>query len=291
MFGKKGSTKDDNKQQQSTTKTPPAAAAATSSADTAGAGVSSKTQVANTKAAPHPAATLDYGHLAGQSNVGMEGADRESFAIPFLVIMQKMSPQLDRNDPEYIEEAEEGNILNTATRQVYNGDEGIIVSPVAFKRSFTKWGLREKGGGYKGEYPPSDPIVLTTKEDEKKRNVLPGGGEQLVDTRMHGVLLFGGGADPLASLLSMTSTNIKASKRWMTDMQEKQKVDNLPTFAHLYKLTTIPDSNDQGSWYRWNIEYVGPVTEQEHIDAAVIFHQALQTGQRQMSAEKSPEPQ
>src|SRR6267142_1183048 len=56
----------------------------------------------------HPAAKLDYGHLAGQSNVGMEDADRDSFAIPFLVILQKMSPQLDRNDPEYISEAREG---------------------------------------------------------------------------------------------------------------------------------------------------------------------------------------
>lgn len=246
-------------------------------------GVSRENQVAPTKP-QHPATNLDYGHLAGQSNVGMEDADRDSFAIPFLVILQKMSPQLDRNDPEYIEGAKDGQILNTATRQVYDGEEGIIVSAVAFKRSFTKWGLREKGGGYKGEYPPSDPIVMTTKTDEKNRNILPNGAEQLVDTRLHGVLLFAGEGEPQASLISMTSTNIKASKRWMTDMREKQKVDQLPTFAHLYKLTTIPDSNDQGSWYKWKIDYVGPVTEQEHIDAAVSFHTALTSGQRQMQA-------
>lgn len=253
------------------------------------AGVTAGTAVATQKPL-HPAAKLDYGHLAGQSNVGMEDADRDSFAIPFLVILQKMSPQLDRNDPEYLPEAREGNILNTATREIYDGDEGILVEHVAFKRSFTKWGLREKGGGYKGEFPPSDPIVMTTREDEKKRNILPDGLTQLVDTRMHGVLLVGD-TGLQASLLSMTSTNIKASKRWMTDMKEKQKTDQLPTFAHVYKLTTIPDSNDQGSWYKWAIAYEGPVTDQEHIDASVAFHTALTTGQRTMQAsDKAGEP-
>lgn len=230
-------------------------------------------------------AKLDYGHLAGQSNVGMEDADRDSFAIPFLQILQKMSPQLDRKDPEYIAGAIEGQILNTATREVYDGEkEGILVAHVAFKRSFTIWGLREKGGGYKGEVPPSDPMVTTTKQDEKNRNILPDGVRQLVDTRLHAVLLIAGN-EPQASLLSLTSTNIKASKRWMTEMKERQKGDNLPTFGHIYRLTTIPDSNDQGSWMKWKVEYVGPVTEQEHVDAAMSFYAALQSGQRTMKAD------
>jgi hypothetical protein len=284
MFERKKDKPTDPKQQTQsqekaaeTVKEAPAQQVGVAATTTAG------TAVAPAAKAQHPAAGLDFGHLAGQSNVGMEDADRESFAIPFLVVLQKMSPQLDRNDPEYIETAKEGNILNTATREVYDGDEGILVTNVAFKRSFTKWGLREKGGGYKGEYAPSDPITQTTKEDEKRRNILPGGAEQLVDTRLHGVLLMGD-SGLQASLIAMTSTNIKASKRWMTDMKEKQKTDQLPTFAHIYKLTTIPDSNELGSWYKWSVAYVGPVTEQEHIDAAVAFHTALTSGQRKMAA-------
>jgi hypothetical protein len=231
----------------------------------------------------HLPANLDFGHLAGQTNVGMEDADRESFALPFLVVLQKLSPQLDRNDPEYIEGANEGDFLNTATRSAYSGEEGIMVMHVAFKRSFTKWGLREKGGGYKGEYSPSDPIVASTREDEKRRNILPDGLTQLVDTRMHGVILLGG-ETPSPALISATSTQIKKSKRWMTSMQEMQKSDHLPTFAHVYKITTIPESNDQGKWMGLKVDYIGPVTEQEHIDAAVAFHTALTSGTRKMEA-------
>lgn len=215
---------------------------------------------------------------------GMEGADRESFAIPFLLILQKMSPQLDKRDPTYLKGAKEGDILNTASQEVYDGEEGIAVLPVSFKRSYVAWTIREKGGGFKGEHAPSDPIVITTHPDEKKRNMLPDGITQLVDTRLHGVILLNGDR-PQPGLVSMTSTQIKKSKRWMTAMQEVQQKDNLPTFAHSYLLTTIPESNDQGSWMGWKVDPAGDVEDQEHIDASVAFYQALQAGTVRMKAD------
>lgn len=265
----------------------PAPAAAKPAAEQPQAAASTSTAVA----APQKTAvsTLDFGELAGQKNVGMENADRDSFALPFLVILQKMSPQLDRNDPEYLPEAREGDILNTATRSVYNGDEGILVANVSFKRSFTAWKLREKGGGYVAEYVPSDPIVLTTKPDEKKRNVMPDGITQLVDTRMHAVILLGQEL-PVPALVTMSSTQIKKSKRWMSAMDEMMKKDGAPTFGHVYKMTTIPESNDQGNWMGWKIDYVGPVTEQEYVDAAIAFYRALRSGQAQMKADTKTGP-
>lgn len=226
--------------------------------------------------------SINYGDLG--PNAGMEGADRDSFAIPFLTILQKMSPQLDRNAPEYIEDGEEGDILNTATQEVYDGKEGILVMPVDFKRSFTAWVIREKGGGFKGEYTPADPIVLTTKLDEKNRNILPDGQTQLVDTRLHGVILLKGDT-PMPALINMASTQIKKSKRWMTGMQELQQADNLPTFAHVYRLTTIPERNDKGSWMGWQIERIDAAKEQEHVDAAVAFYKALKLGSMKMRAD------
>ncbi|MDZ4344101.1 MAG: hypothetical protein U1E51_16905 [Candidatus Binatia bacterium] len=220
---------------------------------------------------------------------GMEGADRESFAIPFLLILQKMSPQLDKRDPAYVKNSKEGDIFNTASQEVYDGEEGIIVLPVSFKRSFTAWVIREKGGGFKGEYVPSDPIIITTKPDEKKRNILPDGITQLVDTRLHGVILLNGDT-PQPGLISMTSTQIKKSKRWMTSMQEVQQKDNMPTFAHSYRLTTVPESNDQGSWMGWKCDPAGDVEAQEHIDAAVSFYQALQSGSVRLKADSTLAP-
>lgn len=225
---------------------------------------------------------FDYGDLGPRA--GMQGADREAFAIPFLQILQKMSPQLDKNNPQYIRGAEEGNILNTANGEVYDGEEGILVMPVEYKRSFTAWTIREKGGGFKGEYTPGDPIIMTAKRDVKNRDILPDGATQISDTRLHGVILLAGDT-PTPALVSLTSTSIKKSKRWMTQMQERQKEDGLPTFAHVYKLTTVAERNDQGSWMGWKIEPAGDVSDQDHVDSAVSFFKALQTGARVMRAD------
>lgn len=231
---------------------------------------------------------VNYGDVP--SNAGMENADRDSFAIPFLQVLQKMSPQLDRNAPEYIKNAKEGDIYNTANGEVYDGGEGIILIPVNFKRSFVAWLIREKGGGFKGEYQPTDPIVVTTVRDDKNRNLLPdNNGIQLVDTRLHAVILLNG-ENPQPALLTTTPTQIKKSKRWMTQMQELQSKDQLPTFAHAYKFTTVPESNDRGSWMGWQIDYAQPVAEQEQIDASISFYKAMQTGAAKMRVDPATAP-
>lgn len=214
---------------------------------------------------------------------GLQGAVASSFALPFLLVLQKMSPQLDKNDALFIDGANEGDILNTATNDVFDGQEGIICLPVEFKQSYTLWGLREKGGGFKGEVPLSDPQFATTHQDEKNRNILPDGATQMVDTRLHGVALIDDGVAKPA-LISMTSTQIKKSKRWNTMMDEAQQKDGLGTWAHVYKLTTIPEKNDKGSWMGWNIEPIGMVQDQQHVNVAEAFYRALGTGGAKMQA-------
>ena len=223
---------------------------------------------------------VSYGGLAG---AGLEGADRESYALPFILVLQKMSPQLDRNHSQFVKGAKEGDFYNTASGEVYDGEEGILVAPVSFKRSFTAWTIREKGGGFRGEHMPSDPIVMTTVQDEKNRNILPDRQTQLVDTRLHAVILITE-SKAIPALMSLTSTQLKKSKKWVSAMSEKQSTDNLPTLAHAYTIKTIPEKNDKGSWMGLQIDYAAPVADQEHIDAGVAFYKALQSGQAKMAA-------
>ena len=93
--------------------------------------------------------------------------------------------------------------------------------------------------------------------DEKKRRVMPN-GNHLVDTRVHYALLVANGeAEPV--VFTMTSTQIKKSRKWMTVMRQlrMERPDgsffNPPMFSHQYNLTTVPESNDQGAWMGWKI--------------------------------------
>ena len=79
-------------------------------------------------------------------NDGFEDADANSFAIPRLKILQKMSPEVDKDASEYVDKASAGDFFNTATGLIYDGKAGITVIPVHFRRSFIEWVTRDAAG-------------------------------------------------------------------------------------------------------------------------------------------------
>ena len=60
-----------------------------------------------------------------------EGAsfDSSEMQIPFVRILQAMSPQLSKKKPEFIDGASQGDLFNTVTNQYWEGEEGVTVIP------------------------------------------------------------------------------------------------------------------------------------------------------------------
>ena len=54
-----------------------------------------------------------------------EGAafDSSEMQIPFVRILQAMSPQLKKREAEYIEGSEQGDMFNTVTKQYWTGED------------------------------------------------------------------------------------------------------------------------------------------------------------------------
>ena len=71
---------------------------------------------------------------------GLEEASAGDYAIPFLRVLQSMSPQLKKSDGKYIQGAEEGNLFNTVSEAVYDGTEGVTIIPCAYKKKFIELG-------------------------------------------------------------------------------------------------------------------------------------------------------
>lgn len=213
---------------------------------------------------------------------GFEETSQESYAIPFLSILQSGSPQVKKSDGAYIKGAEEGMLFNSVTQEVY-GDEGVEVIPCHYTQRFIEWGLRESGGGFFGEYSPNDPIVSQTERDDKGRNMLPN-GNQLSDTRNHYVLIRRNGQLSPA-IMSLSSSQIKASKRWMSMMQgmkQKNPVTGMfeiaPMFSHWYRVKTVAQSNDKGSWFGYKFELGGKVTDEAEYLEAKAFNHTVKSG-------------
>ena len=52
-----------------------------------------------------------------------------------------------------------------------------------------------------------------------------------------------------------------------------------PTFALIYKLSTVSESNDRGSWFGYQIEKVGQVEDATLYDEAKSFSTAASKGE------------
>lgn len=235
--------------------------------------------------------------MDGDYGAGFEGADKDSFAIPFLQLLQKMSPMVDEDNPKYVPGAKAGMIYNTVTQKLYDvREKPMILIPCSYKRSFILWGAREGGdGGFKGEVTPEemDKIIasgtvenvdgkLLVKDD--KGNVDAKKSDYYADTRSHFVIAVdeeSGIAAP--AILSLASSQIKASKMLLTSLQQI-KVDTAhgkrtpPTFANRVKLTTQALSNEKGNWAGVRFELDGLVTDADLYAEAKAFYASIVSG-------------
>lgn len=254
--------------------------------------MSKKQAVATTEENKLPVAAFDFG---GHEGAGREGADRDSYAIPFISVIQKMSPICDEADGSYNPDAKPGMLMNTVTGQLYDGKEGIVILPCHYQRRFLRWGPRDAGGGFKGEILPEK--VAEMEEEGQVKNVdgrlfFPQDDgsvnekkcDRLADTRNHFCILEDNGQQVL---LSLGSTQIKKSKMLMSLLAAVKVATpdgrrvTPPTWANRVLLQTVLEQNDQGSWYgvKFSIDEERRLTnDRELYDAGVEFYKALQEG-------------
>lgn len=222
--------------------------------------------------------------MAGDSGGGFEEADQNSYAIPFVQILQSNSPQVKKSDGAYIKGAEEGMLFNTVTQELYDGVAGVIAIPCHYTQRFIEWKLRELGGGFVKEHMATDPIVSNTVKDEKGRQITPT-GTQVVDSRNHYVLIQSKDGTFSPALITMASTQLRKSRQWMSLMQGT-KVKNAegmfeiaPMYSRKYRISTRAESNDKGSWFGYHIELAGIVEDAAEYAEAKGFHNSVRTGQ------------
>lgn len=236
-------------------------------------------------------AVVDYDDDAGS---GFEQADKDAFAIPFLSVLQSGSPQVKKSDGAYIKGAEEGSLFNSVTQEIAAGEAGVKVIPCYYTRRFVRWGAREAGGGFKAEYTSDDPIISTVKNidgrsyfPEADGSVNPKASDILVDTRNHYVLIVRDDGSFSPAVVSMTSSQLKKSRQWMSKMDglkftgKDGQVKTKPMFSHLYTLSTVPESNDSGSWFGYKVtlgEEVSAVSPALY-SAAKAFQKSITAGE------------
>lgn len=215
-------------------------------------------------AAPAGVVAYDYGEHAGE---GFERTTGSDLTIPFIGILQDMSPEVRK---QTIEGVRPGMILNSVTREITpaiaaNHEEGIVFLPVVKQNVFVEWVPRTKGGGLVAMHSPTSDLVLENLAKHGGRSMGPmplgtvdkegKGDTELVETvYVYGIRLDADGltpADDIGGVISFTSTKMKVWRQWHTAMYSIKALKKPPLYAFRARLTTFLDHNKKNQEF-WN---------------------------------------
>jgi hypothetical protein len=203
---------------------------------------------------------------------GMDQMGQGDFAMPFLRVLGQLSPEVNERDAKYVEGAKAGMIFNTVTKQAYDGVEGVNVIPCGYKREYVEWSDRGEGTSAPvAIHSVASGIINDATRGADYKDRLPN-GNYLENTASYFVML----PDMQQALITMKSTQLKVSRSWNSMMnsiklQGKNGLFTPAAYSHVYKLSTVQQSNDKGTWFGWNIEKVGPVQDKNLYEAAKQF--------------------
>ena len=210
-----------------------------------------KTDVATAK--DTALAAFDYGDMAHE---GFEDTTIADLSIPFISVLQALSPQVE---DESIEGAKPGQLFNTVTNRVV--PQPLVVIPVFREEAWVVWKPRTAGGGLVDRWDPSDPRVKAIIAKNGGSRIPPkgsdgktvpfndGNGNDVIETHYVYCLILDEEGQSIEGycVIPFSSTKIKVQKDWMTDLYTQK--GRPPIYANRSKISTVKQQNDAGQPY------------------------------------------
>ena len=238
------------------------------------------------------AGALSTNIFEADAGAGSQNITQEDLALPFLKVLGQLSPEVNKQNAKFISGAEPGMIVNSVTKELFDGSKGINIIPVHYERQYVEWQDRGQTGNAPVAIHSADSdIVSTTTRDKSWKDRLPN-GNYLENTANHFVILMG--KSPSTALISMKATQLKVSRKWNSMMmgiklQGKNGMFTPPTYSHIYKLKTVQMSNDKGTWFGWDVSQIGPVSDKNIYDTAKNFAKRVGSGEIEAKPETHEE--
>src|SRR5882672_8231381 len=195
--------------------------------------------------------------MAGDAGRGVSTAASDNI-VPLIYVLQAQSPQVLKQKQEYIKDAEAGMFWMRGTKETVDGEEGIPVILCHMGLQWIEW--RPNRGGFVGRHGPERPEEAQWVKDPK--NPKKGqwelqNGNYVAETREHAVLRADTGE---AYVIPFSGSNHGPARQWMTDCNRKRVPGTdlkAPVYGYVYRLKTIPKTNDEGDWFGITVENGG----------------------------------
>jgi len=217
---------------------------------------------------------------------GLQNATSKDFALPFIYLLQDLSPQVKKREPTYVQGAEPGMFCVGNTNELLNELRFISVD---YEMVYIEWRPRNAGGGLVRVSQTMEeavrhkiPDYRGTDKSQLARNTF------IADTaNYYGLYLSEQTETWEQGMLSWTSTKLKESRRWNSKMRAvkiqgpKGKVD-APTYSRIYRITSVSEKNDKGTYFIPKVEEIegvnGWVRNANVFKAAKTFFEDREAG-------------
>ena len=201
---------------------------------------------------------FDASMLVEDSDAALKNMTQDDLLIPRLKILQTQSPEVNKADGSYIKGAEAGHILDNVAGKVFDGSKGITVVPVSYKKTFIEWSDKRKLIADHGLEPTNRDDFI---QNDKGALINNSNGHSLSLTAEYYVQVVSEDGMFSPAIVSMSSSGLKKSRKWNSMINRLQiphptgkGTINPAMFWTAYTLKTVPEQNDFGSWFNWEVE-------------------------------------
>ena len=231
----------------------------------------------------------DYAELIADQKKGSEGVSADDIAIPYIGILQGLSPQCIEGKEGAIEGARPSMFFNNVTNEIFEGRKnGIFLVPAFYRKQWLMWKTREAGGGLVGVYDTAAILEQCTK-NEKGQFVYNNDKDAVVyETAQQFMLMLDMQTGETSRVVfSMKSTALKANRK-LNHAIDSAKIPGHPTisaprFMFAYQVTTFLEEKANNSW--WSPEFTrmkDPVSKGVY-DQAKAYYELVSSGKAKLA--------
>lgn len=221
----------------------------------------------------------DRPDFLGDSVRGQEGVTANDIAIPRIILMQDLSPQIKKKNAEYVGGAEAGMLMNNVTEDLY---DSIFFIPVFFRKEWVIWKDRDSGGGFRGAYSSEleaakamaklEDAALCTIKDTANHFGLLVKEKTTIDV-------------PVVEevVVSMSGGTMGSSRK----LNSMVRIAGGDRFSRVYRMGSTTVHGAKGDYYSFKFEPLGYVS-QILFKMGEVLYDAVKAGEKDIVREDAP---
>lgn len=205
-------------------------------------------------------------HLAQSTGKGNEDVKQEDLQVPRLKLIQAISDELKTKDDAFIDGARAGDLLNSVTKRLTKGEEGLLVINLKYVKRWNVWRDRRFNGGGLVASCWTEAEAIEARNNMAAAESVPLEGDrinqcyEILETPENWCLAIDPDTlafDPI--IVDMAKTKQKVARAWNTLINQKGG----DRFAGIWKICSKMETSKSGDdYFNYDVSFLAYVPDE-----------------------------